>query len=273
MEYEEVDEFGDRTNDTVEEDFTGGPVEYVERTGGVDIYKTADGKYSATVRGKSLTADTVDGLKAKLAGKDEEDRKHLDSLPEDYDKDAGKIAKFIEDAVNGLKNGEATNYRYKLDDRFAIFVGWSDGYSEDDNTVIHNSENPTEGITAGIKVWTSDDMWTDFDYLNAPYYEGGEVLSDELSIDTIVKRELMRTLGYNFTNDTKLKDGTIMWSNLDETVHDLTDSDIEMVQYCYDGKVVASTQKSKKFDIYYFKKQPVISKKETHDNEIDFTNC
>lgn len=92
-------------------------------------------------------------------------------------------------------------------------------------------------------------------------------------LDTIVKRELMRTLGYNFTNDTKLKDSTVMWSNLDETVHDLTDSDIEMVQYCYDGKVVASTQKSKKFDIYYFKKQPVISKKETHDNEIDFTNC
>ena len=198
LEYEEVDEFGDRTNDAVEEDFTGGPVEFIERTGGVDIYKTADGKYSATVRGKSLTADTVDGLKAKLAGKDEEDRKHLDSLPEEYNKNAGKIAKFIEDAVNGLKNGEATNYRYKLDDRFAIFVGWSDGYSEDDDTVIHNSENPTEGITAGIKVWTSDDMWTDFDYLNAPYYEGGEVLSDELSIDP---EDDFAWLGAHFLND------------------------------------------------------------------------
>lgn len=121
-----------------------------------------------------------------------------EDLSEDYDKDAGTIAKFIEDAVNGLKNGEATNYRYKLDDRFAIFVGWSDGYSEDDETVIHNAENPTEGITAGIKVWTSDDMWTDFDYLNAPYYEGGEVLSDELSIDP---EDDFAWLGAHFLND------------------------------------------------------------------------
>lgn len=121
-----------------------------------------------------------------------------EDLSEDYDKDAGTIAKFIEDAVNGLKNGEATNYRYKLDDRFAIFVGWSDGYSEDDETVIHNAENPTEGITAGIKVWTSDDMWTDFDYLNAPYYEGGEVLSNELSIDP---EDDFAWLGAHFLND------------------------------------------------------------------------
>ena len=97
-------------------------------------------------------------------------------LDEDYDKDAGKIAKFIEDAVNGLKNGEATNYRYKLDDRLAIFVGWSEGFDEDDETVIHDEEDPEYGIVAGVKVWTSDDMWTDFDYLNFPYYENGEVL-------------------------------------------------------------------------------------------------
>lgn len=190
LEYEEVDEFGDRTNDTekdavgydipsddnIEEDFTGGPVEFVERTGGVDIYKRADGKYIATAHGKSVTADTVNELKAKLAGADEEERKRLDNLPEDYDKDAGKIAKFIEDAVNGLKNGEGTNYRYKLDDRLAIFVGWSEGFDEDDETVIHDEEDPEYGIVAGIKVWTSDDMWTDFDYLNFPYYENGEVL-------------------------------------------------------------------------------------------------
>lgn len=249
LEYEEVDEFGDRTNDTVEEDFTGGPVEFVERTGGVDIYKTADGKYKATVRGKSLTADTVGGLKAKLAGKDEEDRKHLDSLPEDYDKDAGKIAKFIEDAVNGLKNGEATNYRYKLDDRFAIFVGWSDGYSEDDKEVIHNDETPTEVITAGIKVWTSDDMWTDFDYLNAPYYEGGEVLSDELAIapddDFVV-------LASHFLNDydseyyelTVDEDGKVI-EEKEEIEEDLSKDDVNII-----GRKEAAKRFNKGEEIY-----------------------
>lgn len=158
LEYEEVDEFGDRTNDT-EKDAVG-----------YDI----------------PSDDNI------------EEGKEAKDLSEDYDKDAGQIAKFIEDAVNGLKNGEATNYRYKLDDRLAIFVGWSDGYSEDDETVIHNAENPTEGITAGIKVWTSDDMWTDFDYLNAPYYESGEVLSDELSIDP---EDDFAWLGAHFLND------------------------------------------------------------------------
>ena len=136
LEYEEVDEFGDRTNDT-EKDAVG-----------YDI----------------PSDDNIEeGKKAK-------------DLSEDYDKDAGKIAKFIEDAVNGLKNGEATNYRYKLDDRLAIFVGWSEGFDEDDDTIIHDEEDPEYGIVAGIKVWTSDDMWTDFDYLNFPYYANGDVL-------------------------------------------------------------------------------------------------
>lgn len=136
LEYEEVDEFGDRTNDT-EKDAVGYDVP---------------------------SDDNI------------EEGKEAKDLSEDYDKDAGKIAKFIEDAVNGLKNGEATNYRYKLDDRLAIFVGWSEGFDEDDETVIHDEEDPEYGIVAGIKVWTSDDMWTDFDYLNFPYYKNGEVL-------------------------------------------------------------------------------------------------
>lgn len=131
LEYEEVDEFGDRTNDT-EKDAVG-----------YDI----------------PSDDNI------------EEGKEAKDLFEDYDKDAGKIAKFIEDAVNGLKNGEATNYRYKLDDRLAIFVGWSEGFDEDDDSYIHSEESPDWVVVAGIKVWTSDSMWSDFDYLNYPYYE------------------------------------------------------------------------------------------------------
>lgn len=87
----------------------------------------------------------------------------------------GDLASFIKNAVEGLKAGEATNYRYKIDDRLAVFVGWSEGYDPDDDGVIHSVEDPTYAITAGIKVWTSDDMWTDFDWLNFPYEEDGEV--------------------------------------------------------------------------------------------------
>lgn len=93
-----------------------------------------------------------------------------------------KLAKFIEEAVGGLKAGEGTNYRYKFDDRFALFVGWSEGYDEDDDTIIHSEEDPEFAIVAGIKVWTSDDMWTDFEWLNFPYYKNGDVIDDMQSI-------------------------------------------------------------------------------------------
>lgn len=87
-----------------------------------------------------------------------------------------EVATFIKDAVEGLKAGKATNYRKKLDDRLAIFVGWSAGFDADDEAVIHSVENPEFAIVAGLKVWTSDDMWTDFDWINFPYRADGEVI-------------------------------------------------------------------------------------------------
>lgn len=109
-----------------------------------------------------------------------ENKSMTEGLNEDVSVD--KLAKFIEEAVEGLKAGEGTNYRYKFDDRFALFVGWSEGYDEDDDTIIHSEEDPEFAIVAGIKVWTSDDMWTDFEWLNFPYYKNGDVIDDMQSI-------------------------------------------------------------------------------------------
>lgn len=94
----------------------------------------------------------------------------------------GDLASFIKNAVEGLKAGEATNYRYKIDGRLAVFVGWSEGYDSDDEGIIHSVEDPTYAITIGIKVWTSDDMWTDFDWLNFPYEKDGEVLDNSEAV-------------------------------------------------------------------------------------------
>ena len=209
LEYEEVDEFGDRTNDT-EKDAVG-----------YDI----------------PSDDNV------------EEGKEVKDISEDYDKDVGKIAKFIEDAVSGLKNGEATNYRYKLDDRFAIFVGWSDGYSEDDKEVIHNDETPTAGITAGIKVWTSDDMWTDFDYLNAPYYEGGEVLSDELAIApdddfTVLASHFLNDYDSEYSELTVDEDGKVI-EEKEEIEEDLSKDDVNII-----GRKEAAKRFNKGEEIY-----------------------
>ena len=209
LEYEEVDEFSDRINDT-EKDSVG-----------YDI----------------PSDDNV------------EEGKEVKDISEDYDKDVGKIAKFIEDSVSGLKNGEATNYRYKLDDRFAIFVGWSDGYSEDDKEVIHNEETPTAGITAGIKVWTSDDMWTDFDYLNAPYYEGGEVLSDELAVTpdddfTVLASHFLNDYDSEYSELTVDEDGKVI-EEKEEIEEDLSKDDVNII-----GRKEAAKRFNKGEEIY-----------------------
>lgn len=77
-----------------------------------------------------------------------------------------KIAKFVKESVEWLQQEQQGCCRYKLDDHLAIFVGWSAGYGYDKrNDVIQAKDDPDYGINVGIKVWTSDDMWTDFDWI------------------------------------------------------------------------------------------------------------
>ena len=94
-----------------------------------------------------------------------------------------KIAKFIEESVEWLQKQQQGCCRHKLDDHLAVFVGWSAGYGEEKRyDVIQAKDYPDYGINAGIKVWTSDDVWTDFDWLNFPYYEDGDVLDMDCAI-------------------------------------------------------------------------------------------
>ena len=94
-----------------------------------------------------------------------------------------KIAQFIKESVEWLVAAQQGCCRYKLDDHLAIFVGWSAGYGEEKrDDIIQAKDDPDWGINVGIKVWTSDDMWTDFDWLNFPYYENGDVLDMDCAI-------------------------------------------------------------------------------------------
>lgn len=93
------------------------------------------------------------------------------------------IAKFIQESVEWLVENQMGCCRYKLDDHLAIFVGWSAGYGDEKRyDVIQAKDNLDYGINAGIKVWTSDDMWTDFDWLNFPYYKDGDVLDMDCAV-------------------------------------------------------------------------------------------
>ena len=94
-----------------------------------------------------------------------------------------KIAKFVKESVEWLQEMQQGCCRHKLDDHLAVFVGWSAGYGEEKRyDVIQAKDYPDYGINAGIKVWTSDDVWTDFDWLNFPYYENGDVLDMDCAI-------------------------------------------------------------------------------------------
>lgn len=92
------------------------------------------------------------------------------------------LAKEIESAVEWLREQECGCVTLKLDDRLAVCVGWSEGFDPDDETVIHSKEDSIYALCAEIKVWTSDDLRTDLDWIDAPYYEDDSVYNTEIQI-------------------------------------------------------------------------------------------
>jgi hypothetical protein len=87
-----------------------------------------------------------------------------------------KIAQFIKESVEWLVENQEGCCRYQLDEHLAIFVGWSAGYGDEErDDIIQAKDDPDWGINAGVKVWTSDYMQTDYDWLNFPYEKDGDV--------------------------------------------------------------------------------------------------
>lgn len=94
------------------------------------------------------------------------------------------LAKEIREAVGYLKEEDCGCVTIKLNGTLAVCVGWSSGFDPDDTLVIHSETQPTYAICAAIKAWGSDYMMTDFDYINIPYYDDGEVLDTSCSIES-----------------------------------------------------------------------------------------
>ena len=93
------------------------------------------------------------------------------------------VAKWLKESTDWLIDNQQGCCTLKLDDRLAICVGWSAGYGDEPRKdVIQAKGNPDYAINAGIKVWTSDDMRTDLDYINFPYKENGDVYNDAISL-------------------------------------------------------------------------------------------
>ena len=95
-----------------------------------------------------------------------------------------EVKRFIKDSIDWLKEEDMGCTTLKLDDRLAICVGWLKGYGDEKrDDAIQSEQEPDFAINAGIKVWTSDDMRTDYEYINMPYYDGGEVVETDITLD------------------------------------------------------------------------------------------
>ncbi len=120
-----------------------------------------------------------------------------------------KIAQFIKESVEWLIESQEGCCKYQLDDHLAIFVGWSGGYGKEPrNDVIQAKDDPDWGINAGIKVWTSEYMQTDFDWINFPYYKDGDVLDMDYAISPQEDYERVAKHLMNMYNEVKEFDMT-----------------------------------------------------------------
>ena len=93
------------------------------------------------------------------------------------------IAKWLKESTDWLIDNQQGCCTLKLDDRLAICVGWSNGFDDEPREdLIQAKDNLDYAVVAGVKVWTSDDMRTDFDFINFPFCKGGDVYDDTYTI-------------------------------------------------------------------------------------------
>lgn len=156
-----------------------------------------------------------------------------------------KIAKFVKESVEWLQEMQQGCCRHKLDDHLAVFVGWSAGYGKElRGDVIQTKDEPDYGINAGIKVWTSDDVWTDFDFINFPYYENGDVLDMDCAVSPQEDYKRIAKYLLNMYDEVKylrLKDdGKVFGITLPKELLDKIDEDDWGVDYNDDGTIYFS---------------------------------
>lgn len=97
-----------------------------------------------------------------------------------------ELAAYLSASVNWLKSNDGGCCMYRIDDRLGIAVGWLNlGEPADAEQYCDYHVSPEQSnyiIVAGVKVYTSDDLGTDYDWYAAPYDKNGEVYNEEVFI-------------------------------------------------------------------------------------------
>lgn len=156
-----------------------------------------------------------------------------------------KIAKFIKESVEWLVKEQMGCCWHKLDEHLAVFVGWSSGYgNEQRDDVIQAKDHLDWGIDAGIKVWTSDSLRTDYEYINFPYYEDGDVLDMDCAISP--QEDWDRVAEYMLKMYDEVKylrladDGKILGIELSDELHIIIEQNDWCIDYNDDGSIYFS---------------------------------
>lgn len=95
-----------------------------------------------------------------------------------------KLAKFLKESVEWLVNNDQGCCHFNLSEDLCVAVGWSGGWDENDDTVIHSRTDKDWCIDQEIKVRNDFDC-ADLEYMNAPWYtanKGGDVWSTAVSV-------------------------------------------------------------------------------------------
>ena len=93
-----------------------------------------------------------------------------------------ELAKELKKAIDFFKENDCGCVTIRLDDRLGVCVGWLGGYDIADVDLIHAEDDPSWCLNAGIKVYTSDSLGTDYEYMNSPFYRNGDVWMTDVSV-------------------------------------------------------------------------------------------
>lgn len=107
------------------------------------------------------------------------------------------LVNWLKKEIDLFKGGFNGCGHYYLDNDFEIAIGWLDGYDEDDEYAIHNSEQPSWCLNVGVKI--ANDFESDYEYMDMPWFsDTGDVWDTDITIrpDCDLKklaRELLET--------------------------------------------------------------------------------
>lgn len=91
------------------------------------------------------------------------------------------LADFLEDSVEFLEFNDMGCCKYNLSNTLALYVGWCDGYDENDTDLIHSKSEPSYCLVVGIKE-RNDFDFSDYMFIDSPLDEEGEPIDTQTAI-------------------------------------------------------------------------------------------